>query len=60
MGIYLAGTAKQEGIPKELALFFKNKMGIKNFIGRNSYCKNRSVGFAPCAKRTHFDNRKFS
>ena len=37
MGIYLSGAAKLEGVPKELALFFKNKMGIKNFIETGTF-----------------------
>ena len=37
MGIYLSGAAKQEGIPKELALFLKGKMGIQNFIETGTY-----------------------
>lgn len=37
MGIYLSGAAKQEGIPRELALFLKGKMGIQNFIETGTY-----------------------
>ena len=37
MGTYLSGAARQEGIPKELALFFKGKMGIQNFIETGTY-----------------------
>ena len=37
MGIYLSGAAKLEGVPKELALFFKNRMGIKNFIETGTF-----------------------
>ena len=137
MGIYLSGAARLEAIPKELALFFKGKMGIQNFIETGTYlgettewaskhfkrvetveaydkiytetstrlahlkniqfhlgdssrllpsiieglrgpslffldahefywgggrcprCKNRSVGSAPCAKRTQYYHQKF-
>ena len=37
MGIYLSGAAKHEGIPRELALFLKGKMGIQNFIETGTY-----------------------
>ena len=37
MGIYLSGAARLEAIPKELALFFKDKMGIQNFIETGTY-----------------------
>ena len=37
MGTYLSGAARLEAIPKELALFFKDKMGIQNFIETGTF-----------------------